>query len=301
MSSMRMLYEYKFWFNGQVKDDEIYGSGNAYSAQYWEYDARLGRRWNLDPVDQVSISNYACFGNNPNIVIDPLGDELKLFNSFVYKPGMTMPIGLTDNEELVFETIDNLYKNSILARMIIDNIVDETTVYNIIIHNTALSQYKSEWKTLFINTAEFKNKNEIPNLISHELAHIWDEIFHFTEFFLGKKMNSEWVSHINEKKQKVIITQSEKFAIHIENIVKKEIGVKYFRDEYYVNSSTPETSTINSIGKSRFFYNDFDKTQKYNYKKHNSDFIRNTAKFLKEIKPERQKIYETGVPNEPFL
>ena len=98
MSSMRMLYEYKFGFNGQVKDDEIYGEGNTYSAQFWEYDARLGRRWNLDPVDQISISNYACFGDNPNIVIDPLGDELKLFNSFVYKPGMTMPIGLTDNE-----------------------------------------------------------------------------------------------------------------------------------------------------------------------------------------------------------
>ena len=113
-------------------------------------------------------------------------------------------------------------------------------------------------------------------------------------------MNSKWVSHIDENKIEHIITQSEKFAIHIENIVNKEMGGNYFRSSYY-KPYQPETSTMNSKAISRFFYNNFDKTQKYNYKKHNSDFIRNTGNFLKEIKPERQKIYETGVPNEPFL
>jgi RimJ/RimL family protein N-acetyltransferase len=58
-----------------VKDDEIYGEGNTYSAQYWEYDARLGRRWNLDPKPQISISDYAVMGNNPIRNIDPKGDD----------------------------------------------------------------------------------------------------------------------------------------------------------------------------------------------------------------------------------
>ncbi|MBS1936562.1 MAG: hypothetical protein JSS84_01955 [Bacteroidetes bacterium] len=57
-----------------MKDDEVYGAtGTSYTAEFWQYDARVGRRWNLDPVDQVSISNYAAFGLNPIINVDPNG------------------------------------------------------------------------------------------------------------------------------------------------------------------------------------------------------------------------------------
>ena len=66
---------YRFGFNGQEKDDEIYGDGNMNSAQYWEYDTRLGRRWNLDPKPTVGISNYACFANNPIWYRDINGDS----------------------------------------------------------------------------------------------------------------------------------------------------------------------------------------------------------------------------------
>lgn len=34
---------YRFGFNTQ-KDDEIYGKGNASSAEFWEYDTRLGEK-----------------------------------------------------------------------------------------------------------------------------------------------------------------------------------------------------------------------------------------------------------------
>lgn len=37
---------YRYAFNGQERDDEIAGQGNIMTAEYWEYDARLGRRWN---------------------------------------------------------------------------------------------------------------------------------------------------------------------------------------------------------------------------------------------------------------
>lgn len=36
---------YWFGFNGQEIEKEIYGEGNTNSAEYWMYDARLGRRW----------------------------------------------------------------------------------------------------------------------------------------------------------------------------------------------------------------------------------------------------------------
>jgi hypothetical protein len=46
---------YRYGFGGQEKDDEINSIGNIYTAQFWEYDCRLGRRWNIDPL----FSKYA--------------------------------------------------------------------------------------------------------------------------------------------------------------------------------------------------------------------------------------------------
>ncbi|MGZ5491588.1 MAG: hypothetical protein ACXWE6_12740, partial [Nitrososphaeraceae archaeon] len=57
---------YRYGFNGQEKDDEITGSSGSHtSALFWEYDTRLGRRWNRDPVTDIPVSPYACFGDNP--------------------------------------------------------------------------------------------------------------------------------------------------------------------------------------------------------------------------------------------
>ena len=67
---------YRYGFNGQECSDEVYGKGNLNTALFWEYDTRLGRRWNLDPVVQISISNYAAFRNNPILFVDPFGDEV---------------------------------------------------------------------------------------------------------------------------------------------------------------------------------------------------------------------------------
>lgn len=65
---------YNYGFNGQLKDDEVYGAmGTSYTAEFWQYDARVGRRWNLDPVPQVGISDYAAFGLNPIANVDPNG------------------------------------------------------------------------------------------------------------------------------------------------------------------------------------------------------------------------------------
>jgi len=64
---------YKYGHNGQLKDDEISGSGNMYTAEYWEYDSRLIRRWNTDPIEKPWESPYACFNGNPIYFKDPSG------------------------------------------------------------------------------------------------------------------------------------------------------------------------------------------------------------------------------------
>jgi RHS repeat-associated protein len=68
--------EYRFGFNGQEKTDEISGKGNHNTAKYWEYDTRLGRRWNIDPVVKPKESGYSTLGNNPIKYFDPFGDDI---------------------------------------------------------------------------------------------------------------------------------------------------------------------------------------------------------------------------------
>ncbi len=55
------------------KDDEVSGDGNAYTAMFWEYDPRLGRRWNVDPITFPWQSGYSVFNNQPVYYTDPLG------------------------------------------------------------------------------------------------------------------------------------------------------------------------------------------------------------------------------------
>lgn len=64
---------YRFGFNGQEQVDEVYGNGNLNTAEFWEYDARIGRRWNIDPICYSEHSPYSTFNNNPIYYNDILG------------------------------------------------------------------------------------------------------------------------------------------------------------------------------------------------------------------------------------
>ncbi len=66
---------YRYRFNGQEQDNEISGTGNIMTAEFWEYDTRLGRRFNLDPVVKVFESPYSTFSNNPIWFIDIKGND----------------------------------------------------------------------------------------------------------------------------------------------------------------------------------------------------------------------------------
>jgi len=74
--------KYRYGFNGQEISDEI--NSSLTTAQYWEYDSRIGRRWNVDPKPTVGISQYSTFNNNPILFSDPLGDTTHLV---MYGPG----------------------------------------------------------------------------------------------------------------------------------------------------------------------------------------------------------------------
>ena len=108
---------YRYGFNTQEQVDEIAGAGNHYTAMFWEYDPRLGRRWNQDPKPNPSISNYAAFANNPILWKDILGDTLTLGGDVVYalvdiqsiipKEYSSM-ITLTTDNKVIFNNYESL-------------------------------------------------------------------------------------------------------------------------------------------------------------------------------------------------
>ncbi|MDP1803208.1 MAG: AHH domain-containing protein [Bacteroidota bacterium] len=65
------ISNYRYSMNGQEKDDEIFSG--AMSAENWEYDSRIGRRWNTDPIVYEWQSPYSTFNDNPIYFADPDG------------------------------------------------------------------------------------------------------------------------------------------------------------------------------------------------------------------------------------
>lgn len=60
-------------YNGQLRDKDI--QKDHHTALFWEYDPRIGRRWNIDPVPKSMVSPYLCLGGNPIMFVDPLGND----------------------------------------------------------------------------------------------------------------------------------------------------------------------------------------------------------------------------------
>lgn len=69
----------RYGYQNQESVDEINGKPKThYTAEYWEYNSLTGKRQNLDPKSNPSISSYATFANNPIFYSDPLGDTIRI-------------------------------------------------------------------------------------------------------------------------------------------------------------------------------------------------------------------------------
>ncbi|MDL2297486.1 hypothetical protein LJC37_05980, partial [Bacteroidales bacterium OttesenSCG-928-E04] len=73
---------YCFGFNGQEKDNEIYGEGASLSFEFRNYDSRLGRFWSVDPLaaSYPWNSTYAFAENDVIRAIDLEGLEKWITN-----------------------------------------------------------------------------------------------------------------------------------------------------------------------------------------------------------------------------
>ncbi|MBL7801492.1 MAG: hypothetical protein JNL95_12290 [Chitinophagales bacterium] len=255
---------YKYGFNGQEKDDEVYGAGNLNTAQFWEYDTRLGRRWNIDPVVKPWQSRYDCFSDNPIINIDPEGDddykvnkkgEIKFLKAT--KDEKDKLIAVWDKKESVFYNKKGELQNSAIEvkKGILDGIRPLKT--------------KDGNKTINGLELDFKNDQEQG-----------EKVFKF----LANNTTVEWglVNSENENNEK----DSKLFTSHINDR-------EYF-SSYYVKTLAVKSSFTNEIPlKSLIHMHNHPTPEDFHGKPSDKDleFYRSTKSFFKQA---RFYIHENG-------
>ena len=185
--------------NSQEKVDEISGSGNHYTATHWEYDPRLGRRWNQDPKPNPSISNYAAFANNPIWYTDHDGDTIKIAykdktglgrifekNKYmVYTPGMEY----AGNNQFVSDAVNSLnyvYENNADVHGIINKSAESTEIVKVKKGNSDYYDPRKQtitWSKKGMTVWDNSSGTEVHGRQSgalglfHELGHFYRHIF----------------------------------------------------------------------------------------------------------------------------
>ena len=80
---------YRYFFNGQESDGEVYGEGGLTGYEFRQYDTRLGRWWGVDlkSAKYPSFSPYQFCASNPTISKDVDGGDFVVVidNSGPYK------------------------------------------------------------------------------------------------------------------------------------------------------------------------------------------------------------------------
>jgi len=117
------LSDYRFGFNTQEKVDEFSGLGNHTTALFWEYDTRLLRRWNIDPVKKSWQSDYGCFSLSPLWRIDPNGDDdfFKSDGSLSHRTNTGTKIFVQTKDGN--KTFSQIQTNSMHNRQVLANVV----------------------------------------------------------------------------------------------------------------------------------------------------------------------------------
>ena len=69
--------EYRYFFNGQEVDNEVFGEMANFGYEFRQYDSRLGRWWSVDPKwnEYPSVSPYSFCNGSPIVLMDPDGKD----------------------------------------------------------------------------------------------------------------------------------------------------------------------------------------------------------------------------------
>ncbi len=131
----------RYGYNGQEKSLEIDKFGNHNTAEYWEMDSRILRRWNLDPKPTQGLSQYSIFGNNPILYSDPKGDSI-----FVNNTGDIIRDTKSDNMVFLQEGRNISYIGSVGKGQTIDV---SKIMPNLLKKNSETAKYLDIWGYFF--------------------------------------------------------------------------------------------------------------------------------------------------------
>ena len=67
---------YRYFFNGQEADNEVFGETANFGYEFRQYDSRLGRWWSVDPKwnEYPSVSPFVFCNDSPIMLVDPDGE-----------------------------------------------------------------------------------------------------------------------------------------------------------------------------------------------------------------------------------
>ena len=97
----------RYGYNSQEQSTELNLDGNHTTAEFWEYDARSARRWNLDPRPVAAISPYSTFQGNPIKFSDMRWDTTQYQN----RTSSFWWLGFGENDRLNYNDGKYYYQN----------------------------------------------------------------------------------------------------------------------------------------------------------------------------------------------
>jgi hypothetical protein len=119
---------------------------------YWEYDSRIGRRWNVDRVVKAPLSSYLCFSGSPISRVDKNGadDYFDSFGNFLFSTKKGTQIKVIRTWEL-----------SIAMMMSKDSEGTITTLARAMKMAVPLNTAEYESRSEFYNAAKWVNTSKI--------------------------------------------------------------------------------------------------------------------------------------------
>ncbi len=273
---------YRYGFNGQEKSLELDTDENSYSAEYWQYDARISRRWNLDPKCVKGLSPFATFQNNPIAYTDMKGDTARFdvvrrtsnqqTQIFQYKYYDGQLRDENDNIVNDLSTIDaTLNQRTLRIVGEFNAIRGESEFGKFLIDHVTGHERETRYSTTFNRTItgsnyilfNFDQRDLIPTTdgvepvsrnfratIVHEFAHLFNHLE-------GSRNEKVWAElPIDNLGNNVVIRYEEVVAMSAENMYRTQVGLP-IRTHYavYDNERPVNDTEIGGTPDSHIHYN----------------------------------------------
>lgn len=249
----RQNLKYKFGFNGQEKDDEVSGNGNSNTAEFWQYDTRVGRRYNVDPIVKEYESSYSNIGDNPIWFVDPKGADT-IYASKNAETGIweIYKKQIAEGNDIFRITYINYSRQYIFSEgeygkrfnvLNLENTGNEQIGYTLGVYH--ISGHSEEGATGFVVTPGGE-----PSVKNRSLKRLPDDVYSITGTGTGKNNSSfKWVQPLIQAGIQNTSVGSRAIKIHPAAAKSIETEVSQWTDGCYI------VSTNYSLKKGKVYYN----------------------------------------------